>query len=209
MFAGINWGKDKETLSKTYKKVGPQSLKIKIWCITKQAQGCLESCNRLPQHVAHRPPLLWNKHNASKRTLRHAMKTVSACNNQARPPKSLWLKPSPTCKSQAKRAAQNKICSRKASLDSRQHLWQHQLWTLTQIPGVVATINNQQHNKVLCEPAPEINTTEKNSPPRQNKIPLAQLRRGYASGLNSYLHGINPTTNPTDIQLPWFQAEPT
>ena len=62
---------------------------------------------------------------------------------------------------------------------------------------VATTIRKQTNNKVLNAPAPRINKTE-TSLPRKTRTTLAQLRSGYATTLNSYLHRINPTTYPTD-----------
>ena len=62
--------------------------------------------------------------------------------------------------------------------------------------SVAKTIRNQEDNKVLLAPAPKVNQTEANLP-RKTRTTLAQLRSGYSSILNSYLHRINPTTHPS------------
>ena len=58
--------------------------------------------------------------------------------------------------------------------------------------------HNQNHNKVLQEPAPAVNSNEK-SLPRRTRTILAQLRSGYSTHLESYLHRINRTGHPSDI----------
>ena len=62
--------------------------------------------------------------------------------------------------------------------------------------AVRQTINNQAPNKVLNMPAPKINRTEKLLP-RKTRTTLAQLRSGYSTYLNSYLHRINPASHPS------------
>ena len=64
--------------------------------------------------------------------------------------------------------------------------------------SVRETIANQNQNKVLQEPAPAVNTNEK-SLPRRTRTILAQLRSGYSTHLESYLHRINRTGHPSDI----------
>ena len=64
--------------------------------------------------------------------------------------------------------------------------------------SVRETIANQNHNKVLQEPAPAVNSNEK-SLPRRTRTILAQLRSGYSTHLESYLHRINRTGHPSDI----------
>ena len=53
------------------------------------------------------------------------------------------------------------------------------------------TISQQADNKVLNAPAPKICDSEKELP-RKTRTTLAQLRSGYSTYLNSYLHRINP-----------------
>ena len=62
--------------------------------------------------------------------------------------------------------------------------------------SVANTITNQTNNLVLNYPAPPVNKLELNLP-RNTRVKLSQLRSGYSSHLNSYLHRINPTKYPT------------
>ena len=55
---------------------------------------------------------------------------------------------------------------------------------------VSTSINNQNANKVLNSAPPPIDPSEK-SLPRRTRTLLSQLRSGYSSFLNSYLHAIN------------------
>ena len=52
-------------------------------------------------------------------------------------------------------------------------------------------ISDLNPNKVLGHAAPEIDNSEKTLP-RSTRTRLAQLRSGYSSGLNQYLHRIHP-----------------
>ena len=63
--------------------------------------------------------------------------------------------------------------------------------------AVARAIANQRDNKVLNQPAPRIDKSEATLPRKTRSI-LAQLRSGYSTHLNSYLHRINPTKYPTD-----------
>ena len=56
---------------------------------------------------------------------------------------------------------------------------------------VKGTISNYPANKVLSSHPPKVNTEEEKSLPRITRSTLAQLRSGYSSHLNCYLHRIN------------------
>ena len=63
--------------------------------------------------------------------------------------------------------------------------------------AVARAIANQRDNKVLNQPAPRIDKSEATLPRKTRSI-LAQLRSGYSTYPNSYLHRINPAKYPSD-----------
>ena len=63
--------------------------------------------------------------------------------------------------------------------------------------AVARAIANQRDNKVLNQPAPRKDKSETTLPSKTRSI-LAQLRSGYSTYLNSYLHRINPAKYPSD-----------
>ena len=61
--------------------------------------------------------------------------------------------------------------------------------------AVQSYISSAPHNKVLNAPPPEIHAEEK-SLPRRTRSVLSQLRSGYSSFLNAYMHRINKIPSP-------------
>ena len=209
--AGSSWGKDKETITTTYKAIGRSCLNYcaPIWtptlsetnwislqavqnaalrtatgCVKKSSISHLHSETKLLQVKEHNMLLSKQFHLATKK--------------QGHPNFSIPHQvPERTMKADLGTLFEEEIgplFSQQGNSKAQHNIGMRELHT----SAVRSSIENASDNKVLGHAAPEINVSEK-SLPRETRVSLAQLRSGYSSKLFSYLHDLWPNRYDSDL----------
>ena len=202
---GTDWGKDKETLTSTYKAIGQSQLNYccPIWTpnLSKTSWRTLQTAqnsalrtatgNHLmasEQHLHSETKILPVKDHCTMLSKQFLLSTQTNNHpnhiNLSGPPRPRPMRD--TLKSSFGDEIKGLAPSPIDSDTRKRHL------RTIHTREVRKSIQNLGQNKILNEIPPEINKEEKNLP-RQARTALSQLRSGYSKMLNSYLARIDPT----------------
>ena len=207
--AGSTWGKDKETLSSTYKAIGQSSLNYcaPIWtpnlsrsnwddlqrCQNEALRTILGNVKKTPiDHLHAESKIMPVKEHCQMLSKQFLLQTQlpnhpnSSDLNYTKPPRTMKR----TLLTEYGTEISNMIPEEGLNSDNYKANLKH-----IHTESVRAVIANQANSIVLDEPAPSIDISERELPRRTRTI-LSQLRSSYSSHLKTFLHSIGASDNP-------------
>lgn len=204
VLAGSTWGKDKETLTTTYKSIGrpianygapiftPQLCNTnwqKLQTTQNASLRIITGCHKMSNvdHLHQETKVLPIKDHSKMLAVQYALK----CHHPTHPNFELTRDPDPPRNIRKSALVKYRDCINHLPPPTSQRRLKRGT-KLLHTSIVSGAIRNLEVNRVLRTRPPKINPEEK-SLPRVTRSALAQLRSGWCNRLNSYKARIDPT----------------